>query len=485
MITFYIHIGAGKTGTSSIQEVLQSNTKILAENGFFYPNLDKVNTPPVFNHAAYLLKNNNNKAKISEDIIQCFNYCKKNNLTSVILSWESPAYWAWRYIVSAINSLNAQLKIIFYVRRQDSWLESAWKQWGIKSEHTDIRSYVKSVKEQANWHQVIQQWPSETHNNFTVRIYDREKLMNNDVVSDFFSILGFDQEHKNKLVVNKSKKAVNSGFNRDILEILNLTKQLTTHIHDNSVFNFLNDSLSESFQKKSGEKYNLLSQEQRQELFEYYYESNKIVSKKYLEGELIFPPIEKKSIEEEQYKGLTPNSIVPVLMDLIYSNYRKIAEIRNTINKIQSNNNLNSKLLYFSTPQEVFSLQNIDTKNFLAFNKKFLSFSELKKIEIKNVQSEVAFSITSSLSSNKYHIANIVIECDNDCLLTFSPSFKTKPLFRKSFIYELACTKGHNSHYILLDSMNFGDRLRIQIRGAIVHSTIEKISIKEYSSEFY
>ena len=85
------------------------------------------------------------------------------------------------------------LRILFYVRRPDYWLESAWKQWAMKVTHLSPVDWAMSV---ADWGMpdflgTARDWKAMAGpNHFIIRLLDPKALWGSAVLQDFAALIG-------------------------------------------------------------------------------------------------------------------------------------------------------------------------------------------------------------------------------------------------------------------------------------------------------
>ncbi|MBL4639433.1 MAG: hypothetical protein JKY57_02775 [Kordiimonadaceae bacterium] len=130
----YLHIGHPKTASSTLQAFLYKNARQLRKAGFGLPTSKLAcsnETLPAAN-PLWTLENIKDTGDVSaierwiEDSQQLPNPPNK-----LILSSESMAQKEWPDVFTGISEL-ADIHLIYYVRRQDQLLLSAWRQWGLK-----------------------------------------------------------------------------------------------------------------------------------------------------------------------------------------------------------------------------------------------------------------------------------------------------------------------------------------------------------------
>lgn len=149
MVKLVVHIGHGKTGSSSIQETLLQNTPILSSQGIKYLGL-------VLEHADTESKlpwqrmggsdaffDGISAADASEQLYDVLSNCisklRQNGFSLAIWSNE---WLATRgaHVYPALERLKesgTDVEVQCYVRRHDKWAQSAYLQWGIKDKSNE------------------------------------------------------------------------------------------------------------------------------------------------------------------------------------------------------------------------------------------------------------------------------------------------------------------------------------------------------------
>lgn len=196
-----VHVGAGKTGTSSIQSSLSQNSELLKKQGFFYLGMyfEALLGKQHFKHGpavdfAHDLKEREDYFEhfVLESITTAKEKLEKTGVHTAIWSNEGlfTAITKTKTLFSRISDI-VELEVVTYLRRQDSWYLSAYQQWGIK--HKTYNGRVKSFEDWYNeyhdsgdYYKILKDWEENVGNeHLNVRIY--EKCDN--VVGDFYSLL--------------------------------------------------------------------------------------------------------------------------------------------------------------------------------------------------------------------------------------------------------------------------------------------------------
>jgi len=213
-----LHIGMPKTGSSSIQKYLYSKVKSL--DGIEYAEIGPINhsgpityifNPDIINDPFF-----SRRGLSSEQIISKKKHFTKklNNALSaeyetIIISAESLGTvffkedWLWELKKKLLKYVDS-IEVIAYVRKPISFMESAFQQ----------RSKIEPVD--LNYENLYPNYQSrfDKFNNVfehvTYKLFDKNTLIDGDVVADFCSQLGI--EYSNSTVVNKSLNLLSIKF---------------------------------------------------------------------------------------------------------------------------------------------------------------------------------------------------------------------------------------------------------------------------------
>ena len=262
MATAIIHAGMGKTGSSSIQLWLAANMNILSEKYGTNVLRAYVRSDEETGRLKCILQ------QVEEDT-----HSDSNELVQAshsMVAEEKHAFYASFYsqlrdfldrginvIISAeafytllvnynhafltpLNNIaeNHNVHVAYYVRPQDEAMESAWRQWGFRTNmapHKYLLSYEKSLHYYNTYLKLIEVAPKVK---FTLRPYRNDLLSSGNVVTDFVNnILGLNEAE----FTNSRSVWVNPTLP---LEIVNLMRALPRNVlwsspHDNIKLNRL------------------------------------------------------------------------------------------------------------------------------------------------------------------------------------------------------------------------------------------------------
>jgi len=336
-ITLYCHVGMAKTGSSVIQNFLDVNRENLYRyHSCLYPNFGarKFHTGRCHNHDLWYRENENNQQVTLKKISEVIRYCEAHGISKIVMSSE--AWLGDRSVPDLMRKIQdsfdfVEIKTICYLRRVDSWFESAWKQWGLKK-YKSIEEYLqeptKNQRYKAIW-ESLEYWSNQIgEKNILIRPYEKEQLRNG-ILADFVQCLGIDYDSFDWKKNEETNLALNIGFNRDVLEVLFLCQELYTDRHDNHLFELFSNLLGEHFQKKPFDSYSLLSPAQRLEIITNNLPYENLIARKYLnrpDGRIFYEPLPNLEDPWQPYSGLTLDKAIPIIVQLIEETNRQIKE---------------------------------------------------------------------------------------------------------------------------------------------------------------
>ncbi len=208
-MTIFFHAGTQKTGTTSLQRFFEANREALAASGFIYPALLGRKTHAIL--GSYSLKTNPKRVSrvmhglTSEESVQQFMVALdedfRRNIDSTSNYIISSEHWGKALDPSDIRRLKALLtstgqdvKVIMYFRNPIDYLASTYST-DLKHGKPKIltKPKPKVLQLRYNYLNICDAWSSEFgQENIVARIFAREKLFKEDIVTDFLSVLGID-----------------------------------------------------------------------------------------------------------------------------------------------------------------------------------------------------------------------------------------------------------------------------------------------------
>lgn len=206
-----IHNGHGKTGSSSIQSSLNVNKEILNNNKIFYVGLNFEYSP--FKKYAWqkpygwpLLIELTQK-EINNQLYEVLH----NTINQLTELEYNTIIWSNESLFTAVSSLTSVLDLISkehnvlaitYLRRHDRWVDSAYKQWGIKhkAEKGVVIPFSTWSSKNIAYSSLLDTWSCIEGIELKVMNFDESK----DVCTSFFKNINIDSQNLKFIRSNES-----------------------------------------------------------------------------------------------------------------------------------------------------------------------------------------------------------------------------------------------------------------------------------------
>lgn len=179
---YVLHIGTNKTGTSTLQDYLSTHRTDLLALGMWYPGIGSF--PHAQHDLAYAIKKNDFDAYgFSRDVIA--EGAAPAGATTTIVSSE--AFHTIRDVESVAAVFPPdRTKVVLYLREHLSYLASWYRE---AAQARDITCSFFDFAQIFGYSmcEMVDRWQAVYGKNLHVRQYERDKLVNRDIVSDFFA----------------------------------------------------------------------------------------------------------------------------------------------------------------------------------------------------------------------------------------------------------------------------------------------------------
>ncbi len=353
----YLHIGTSKTGTTSIQNCLYNNRKLLAKKGYCFRRM-----PIIYERAN---KNRNGLflgglrrlplvGRVSDEfrdkilnmgLKQVKTWLK--HYTAVILTDES--LWNQFHHNNFINlkkfkafadKNDAQLKLVVYFRPQEDWLESRYKQLLIKP--------VKSEKNLPEWKEYVKHpelWPKLDYyeglfhmseivgkDNIIVRVYDRKEFIEGKAEYDFLQAIGLEPTEEYKFAAEEKNTSLSPNY-IEIKRILNNLEGIKNiSLNDLDYVQTAAKKCSKSTKKlRKSSKETFISADERAMIRDLYEEGNKKLLKEYLpDREELFPDPKDTTVWSKDNPDLYEDTVL-LFGYMLLDQEREINRLKRTV----------------------------------------------------------------------------------------------------------------------------------------------------------
>lgn len=221
----FIHIGDAKTGTSSIQNYLSYNRLELKKKGILYSKTGLLSEKGIANHKLAFCVNSNqthyhaeaqnlyadldkeiNETKCNKIIVSSEGFCSLRTLDEI------------RILKIFLDKYKP--KIIVYLRRPDLWIES-WYMQIVKQKPFISKTFEEYLKnhQEPSLRTIINYSKVFGKKNILARPFETDKMFNNNLIDDFFNLIGCEKIGKSVEDINRSPDV----YVTELLRTLNAT----------------------------------------------------------------------------------------------------------------------------------------------------------------------------------------------------------------------------------------------------------------------
>lgn len=226
-----VHVGAGKTGTSSIQKTLKDNQSTLNMLGFHYMGLvleevhiKKYNWQKLPASTFGALDDKTTYREALDIINNTISEMSAKGIHTLIWSNESFLVRNGK-IIPILQTLanDNEIEIIAYVRKHESWIRSAYIQWGIK--HKGYRGKLRNFQNwytpgRVHFHESLKPWID----NFQSKVFVKNMGAQANLVKSFLEFCKIKDDDIDILKSNESpsneelilRALYNNNFNNPI-----------------------------------------------------------------------------------------------------------------------------------------------------------------------------------------------------------------------------------------------------------------------------
>lgn len=293
MKTLYVHIGTMKTGTTAIQEFCWYNNELLQKKGYCYPDLYEFSTEVTRRrNGRFLVKEFGTEEEKQQSFCGGMKRIAELFMTydNIVLSDEG--IWGatykrrtslWEELKREGEKHNYQVKIIVYLRRQDEYAVSCWKQMvkmGTVEGSWSWDKYVDQIPKgrQLDYYEKLESVADVLgKDNIIVRVYDWDAFEGGSIYSDFLKIIGLSMTED--YVVTEEK--VNLSLEGNMHEIRRVINTIGDMEEEDS--RFFREILVKCSQEQDVKKnYSMFSREENESFLQKYEDGNRMVAEKYL-----------------------------------------------------------------------------------------------------------------------------------------------------------------------------------------------------------
>lgn len=314
MTDIYIHVGIHKTGTTTIQHALRYTSRTKAEEGWIYSGTTAT--------AKDIMRAN----QYDKTLVQRFNVevesmmQRAKSANRVILSSEalcgspSDGYRNSNAVFSMLRDATNQynVKIVIFLRRQDSFVESMYTQMIQQGESLEFESFLEQYNQPdaLDYRRMLDDLRSCFGNqNLIVRSYHESSEIG--LLADFGEIIG------SKALRYSEQGDKNTSYSRHALEIARICNRSLDHNRKPQ----LRRALQAAMPKNRLESFSYFTDDERSNFLNRYQVSNRDVANRYFDGDLerLFPtPKASKPITHNE--SLTYDDVAGLIVQILNGN---------------------------------------------------------------------------------------------------------------------------------------------------------------------
>jgi len=319
-----LHIGHYKTGTTSIQFFLYKYREILLEKyKLLYPLSGTPGNKEIFGQVLLAPHYSESSGCDFDEVVNLLinEIASLEPIKVCISSEELCAHNATVHLLEKINYLFKKIIILFYIIRQDIFVEKSYKERLKNIESKITTNFRKSIQEVFNllkYDEIINNIKKVSHPDIQIvpRIYDRTLFPEGNVILDFLSVLGIDETEamKYKIEMNPSLSHISA------LALWKINKQFNLRNEESlKVIHYL---LKLDREEGSGPLKTFFTLDERIEFLERFRESNERLFREWFNSENKFI-LTQEEIEFYKEQDRIPKEEIERLVE---ERYQKVVE---------------------------------------------------------------------------------------------------------------------------------------------------------------
>ncbi|WP_153913452.1 hypothetical protein [Shewanella sp. TC10] len=292
MVDLVLHPGHSKCGSTTIQDFIYNNRVVFRQRGIFLPDVNfnfpnnkqyqfqLTQTPR--DYLAKIQSGEVNIAELETKLDQLISTAEEQGCRRVIISAENLinaiSSEKTKSIHELFNRKFSSVRVVYYIRKQDSLFVSAWQQWGHKAGES-LDSYIKKMsKTKFGDFLFIARHLRKYYPEQMVKVFplNRKYLVKENLLFDFCS-----RSQINVNNLNMDIQDSNSGLSSAMCHSLSRINEVYSDIHDQKVKEHITELCPNSDKLLNTKYRHDLSRELTSLLYDKFQESNELLAKRY------------------------------------------------------------------------------------------------------------------------------------------------------------------------------------------------------------
>ncbi len=223
-----LHIGSQKTGTTSIQGFLKTQTEALSEAGFHFVKAGRTNI--AHNSIIQLIRKGKGEAVAEEILSEIVENSGKTCIISSEMFFRKDMAEYFAKIFPA--ALRLQTRVVVYIRRQDKYAESMYKQRVKNGRYQGSPEEYAQTVVNLHYGQTLSHFATAFGiRNLIVRPFERSLFPGGDVLQDFCRSTGIPLELGQKY----QHPSANATLSREVSELLGQISRETPKVNTKDI----------------------------------------------------------------------------------------------------------------------------------------------------------------------------------------------------------------------------------------------------------
>lgn len=328
---YYLHIGTGKTDTTSIQSFLSANRDALRSRGVYYPR----NRGWRFGHHELIQDQDNVRLPLEKQKkawLRLIKEAARSGCEKVVVSSERLATLAQVEDIRQIRGILAghRITVIYYIRRHDEFMPSSYNQM-LRAGDIILTSEEYSEQHNRNYLEIINRWASVFGDeSITVFPFEKKTLMPS-LVHTFLRCIGEEMQADYREQADKNRSP-----HADVLEaMVAVTRVAGCGVFDPADLMEFNEFITGapcSLVRPKG-PFRIYSPRQQYELVARNKETYEEIARRFLgreDGVLFEAPLPASDVEEPDAAfSLSAESLFMILAAIQVKNNRRFDRLQN------------------------------------------------------------------------------------------------------------------------------------------------------------